>query len=72
MKASKSEWSNQRQGDSISYKKFLSEKITCMEMIVILPSYNAMKCMPATINVKYFMPQNISYNPKAYTGIRQL
>ena len=38
------DWSNQRQEDSISYKKVLLEKrITCMEMIGILPRYNTMK-----------------------------
>ena len=45
MKVSESEWSNQRQEDSISYKKFLPGKIiTCTEMIGILPRYNTMKC----------------------------
>ena len=38
MKASESEWSNQRQEGSISYKKFLPGKIiTCMEMIGKIP-----------------------------------
>ena len=40
-KASEPEGSNQRQEDSISYKKFLQGKIIIyMEMIGILPRYN--------------------------------
>ena len=41
MKALESEWSNQRQENSVSYKKFLPGKYT--EMIGILPRYNTMK-----------------------------
>ena len=46
MKASESEWSNQRQEDSISYKKLLPGKVITytMEMIGILPRYNTTKC----------------------------
>ena len=45
MKALESGWSNQRQENSISYKKFLPRKIiTYMEMIGVLPRYNTMEC----------------------------
>ena len=42
MKAVESKWSNQRQGDSISYKKFLPGKI--ITYIGILPRPNTMTC----------------------------
>ena len=45
IEGSESEWSNQRQEDSFSYKKFLPGKIiTYMEMIGLLPRCNTMKC----------------------------
>ena len=56
MKASEPEWSNQNKTriELASYMKFLPEKIIpYMETIGILPRYNTIKCMPATINVKH-------------------
>ena len=67
MKATQSEWCNQRQGDSICIKKFLPGKImTYKEMRSILPWYNTMKCQLQSMSGTLL--QIVNYNPKFILG----